>query len=175
MAADLEAEVHKLMGEEKWREAVNLLTAQRHPIADSYDLLWNWGWCYFKLNEPDTAVIHLRAAVDIEPRNAGGRWALATALAEAGDTEAPEREFLASLQIQDGHLPRTGLALLLLRQGRADEAERVHLEGLRLRPDSRERQESCADFLWDTGRHQESRKAYARAEAYFWESRTRAE
>ncbi len=47
---------------------------------------------------------------------------------------------------------------MLLAQGRLDEADIVHLEGLRLKPWSRKRAEAYADFLFDIGREDEAKE-----------------
>jgi Tfp pilus assembly protein PilF len=84
-------------------------------------------------------------------------------LHESGDLAEAEAQLLTALSLQDGYLPRTDLARLYMRQGLLDKAEQVHLEGLRLRSDSRKRIEAYADFLSDVGRETEATEQYARA------------
>jgi hypothetical protein len=51
-----------------------------------------------------------------------------------------------------------------LEQGRVQEGELVHLDGIRLKPDSRKRLEAYADFLSDIGRKAEAQEMLAKAE-----------
>ena len=90
---------------------------------------------------------------------------------ESGDFDAAEAEFVEALKLRDGYLPRASLALLYLETGRKADAERVHLEGIELKPNSRERLESYGDFLWDVRREKEAREAYAKADGLWYESR----
>ena len=161
------------MEKDSWAEAAQLLSSHPEIVAHSYELSWDLGWCHFKLSQFDQAVTNLRRAVEIDPGEPGGYWALATALVESGDFETAEAAFLKAIAVRDGYLSRAGLAMLYLQLGRTDEAERVHLEGIQLKPESRERLESYGDFLWDVRREEEARAAYSKAEGLWYESRKR--
>jgi len=168
---DLKEEAAALMGEERWEAAANLLSGRLEIVTRDYELSWNAGWCFFRLSQFEKAVAGLRQAVLLDPQNPGGHWALGAALAESGDRGGAEAEYLKALDLRDGYLPRASLALLYLEMGRKADAEKVHLEGIRLKPDSRERLESYADFLCDVRREDEARQAYSKAEGLWYESR----
>ncbi len=168
---DLKEAAAALMAEERWEAAVDLVSGQAGVVAKDYELAWNAGWCFYKLSQFERAVAGLRQAVRLDPQNPGGHWALAVALAETGEREAAEAEYLEALRLRDGYLPRASLALLYLEMGRTAEAEKVHLEGIQLKPDSRERLESYGDFLWDVRRENEARQAYSKAEGLWYEGR----
>jgi Tfp pilus assembly protein PilF len=167
----LKEEAASLMGEERWAEAAELISRRPETVGEDYELAWNAGWCFFKLSQFERAVTALRRAVSLDPRNPGGHWALGAALAESGDRESAEIEYLEALRLRDGFLPRASLALLYLEMGRQADAEKVHLEGIQLKPESRERLESYGDFLWDVRREDEARQAYSKAEKLWYESR----
>jgi Tfp pilus assembly protein PilF len=68
-----------------------------------------------------------------------------------------------SLRIKESHLTRIALALAYLSQGKVKEAENVHLEGIRIRPQKNERYESYAAFLSDVGRDAEAERVIRKA------------
>ena len=162
--------VQALMAEEQWQEAAaELLQITRAEPRDAKSW-WNLGWCYFKLEEFESAVRILEQACALAPDRAVFHWALATALAESEDISRAEAEFRHALTLRDGYLSWAGLALLLLQHGRTSEAEAAHHEAIARRPDSRERVEAYADFLFDTGREDEARLQYAAARRLWFES-----
>ena len=61
-----------------------------------------------------------------------------------------------SLRIKESHLTRIALAMAYLSQGKVEQAENVHLEGIRLKPNNSERYESYAALLSDIGRETEA-------------------
>jgi Tfp pilus assembly protein PilF len=87
-------------------------------------------------------------------------WALGATYLQLKQYKKAEFSLLAALGIQDSYLARLQLALVYMEQGRLHEAEQVHLKGLSLKPDSRERHEAYGDFLSDVGRQKEAQKMY---------------
>jgi Tfp pilus assembly protein PilF len=69
-----------------------------------------------------------------------------------------------SLRIKESHLTRIALALAYLSQGKVEQAENVHLEGIRLKPKNSERYESYAAFLSDIGRETAAQRMNKRVE-----------
>lgn len=159
-----------LMAKEKWQEAAAELLQITRVQPEDADSLWNPGWCYFKVQEFESAVSFLDQACALAPDRAVFHWALATALAETESVSRAEAEFHRALGLYDGYLAWAGLALLLQKQGRLSEAEAAHREAIARRPDSRERVEAYADFLFDTGREDEARSQYTAATKLWFES-----
>jgi Flp pilus assembly protein TadD len=151
-----------LMSEERWEQAVALLS----PIADSssgFSVLWDLGWAHFKLGDYRLAQQYLRRAVSIEPNNPSGYYGLGAVLLTDGLDSDAELALSRALELRDSSLARLSLALALMKQGRFQEAENVHLVGLELQPDSVERLEAYADFLDDAGRQEEAHSVMSRA------------
>lgn len=88
-------------------------------------------------------------------------WMLGQALAKAGDREGAERAYLSSLSLKESGAARQGLAELYLRQGRAERAEIVHLEGLRLAPRDPRKLAAYAAFLAAIGRGGEAERFHS--------------
>ncbi len=148
------------MDGEKWLDAVALLESEPSLTSIDYRLSWSLGWALFKLGRPAEAIGPLRTAISLKLEEATLHWALATVLADAGENEEAEREFLSALELREGYLPRIGLALLYLKQGRLHEAEQVYLNGMETHPRNRRKVEAYADFLSDVGRQDEAREFY---------------
>ena len=158
----INARAEELMREERWEAAVDLIGGIQVE-SRSPQLNWNCGWALFQLGRLKDAAQALRRSILQSPSSAVGHWALGEVLAEGGELALAERHLLAALSIRDGATPRLSLAVVYMRQDRFEEAERVHLDGLELKPASRERLEAYADFLDDTGREAEASAARARA------------
>lgn len=58
---------------------------------------------------------------------------------------------------------RQSLALTLMQQGKFEDAEKIHLEAINLKPEDYERLEAYGDFLSDVGREDEAQQIYAKA------------
>lgn len=159
---EISARAEELMSQERWESALDLIE-EIHVESRSWQLNWNCGWALLKLGRHKDAARALRRSVLQNPSEAICHWALGEALVECVELALAEKHLLVALSIRDGRLARCTLALLYMRQGRFEEAERVHLDGLQLKPASRERLEAYADFLDDTGREAEAGAARARA------------
>ena len=158
-----EAQVAELMHQERWEAAVNLIGDVAVEVR-SGKLNWNHGWALFRLGRFTEAAQAFRRSALQDPSNrALSHWALGVVLREAGDLAPAEAHLLKALSIQDSGLARLNLAVLYMAQRRFEDAERVHLEGLRLKPTNRERLEAYADFLDDTARETEANEVRARA------------
>ena len=159
---DVNARAQELMRSERWELAIELI--EQVPMeARSADLNWNHGWALFKLDRFERAAQSLRRAVLQRSTHAVSHWALGVVLQAAGDPVAAEKHLRTALSLRDSGLARLSLAVMYMEQGRLDEAERIHVEGLELKPDDKQRVEAYADFLSDCGREPEARVQYARA------------
>ena len=155
--------ISSLLEKHSWHEAIRTLQNRLELVDQHWELSWNLGWAFFKLNDLSNAAKYLSHSVSLNPDKAATHWAFASVLAEMGDSGKAETEFLASLSLKDTYLARIGLAHLYCRQGLFEKAEQIHLEGIRLSPTSRERVEAYADFLSDMGRQDEAKQQYAQA------------
>jgi len=155
--------ISSLLERNSWHEATRMLQNRLEVVNQHWELSWNLGWAFFKLNDLSNAAKYLAQSVRLNPDKAATHWAFATVLSEMGESEKAEKEFLASLSLKDTYLARIGLGLLYCRQRFFEKAERIHLEGIRLVPTSRERVEAYADFLSDMGRQDEAKQQYAQA------------
>ena len=159
---EINARAQELMRQERWASAVDLIAGIEVEFR-SAQLNWNCGWALFKLGRLRDAAHALRRSVLQDPSNAIGHWALGVVLKECNELTLAEKHLLTALSIRDSGMARLSLALLYMRLDRFEEAERIHLEGLQLKPADRERLEAYADFLEDTGREAEATAARARA------------
>lgn len=158
--------VESVMKEERWRDAVALLKKHDSVTQTHWQLLWNLGWCYFKLQRMDQAYKHLRKAAQLAqgPReNWVSLYGLGQVLLKKERYRKAERVLFEALQIRATHHVRISLALAYLAQGKIDEAESLHLENIRMKPKQSERYDSYAAFLYDVGRTNEAEQMIRKA------------
>lgn len=156
-------EAVRLMEAEQWKEALEMLKLLCADDPGDYAAQWNCGWCLLKLGRPHEAVASLEEATKLQPSRPEAHWALGVALAQMGNPQDAEKSLRMSLAMKDTYLVRLALARTLHEEGRVAEAEEVYREGIRARPDHRERVEALADFLTDVGRKEEALALYERA------------
>lgn len=60
--------VHSVMREERWSAAIRLLKESSSVVEEDWELLWNLGWCYFKLERMDEARKYLKRATRLALR-----------------------------------------------------------------------------------------------------------
>lgn len=150
------------MNKECWLPAINLL---KHLAAAEKDwrFSWNLGWCYFKLDKLNVARTYMIRASRLAPEEPTCKWGLGNIYLKGKQFKKAEAILAESLAAKESHLTRIALALAYLSQGKISEAERVHLEGIRLKPKDSKRFESYAAFLSDVGREPEARAMNRRA------------
>lgn len=156
-------EVFSMMKAERWADAIKILKCVPSATETDWRLSWNLGWCYFKLDRFEAARKHLSRATKLAPENATCTWALGTVYLQKRQFAKAEKNLVESLRAGDLHVARISLALTYLEQGRIEEAESVHLEGIKLKPKASGRYESYACFLSDVGREAEARRMYRKA------------
>jgi Tfp pilus assembly protein PilF len=106
---------------------------------------------------------YLIRATQFSPNSAACKWALGMVHIELKQFGKAERVLAESLKIKDTHNTRIALALAYLSRGRVSEAEKTHLENIRLRPKRSEVYESYAAFLSDVGRETEAQNMNRKA------------
>jgi tetratricopeptide (TPR) repeat protein len=159
--------IDTLMENERWAEVIAAAEPKLAEEPSSHQLEWNIGWAYFKLDRYAEAESHLRKAVDHGPVDHTYYRALGVALSYAEQYHKAETWLLRALAVRDSYVTRISLALVYMKQDLAEAAEAVHKEGIRLKPNSRERLEAYADFLSDVGgREDEAEKMYEEAKRY---------
>lgn len=105
----------------------------------------------------------MERAVELDPIQFAGHFALGLALESLGRLEQAESSLRTALVLRDSGMARQALAVVLMEKGEFADAERVHLDGLEVNPDSANRWEGYADFLFDTGRIEEADAARQKA------------
>lgn len=155
--------VQSVMREERWHEAIRLLKDNSPLVEQHWELLWNLGWCYFKLGRLDEARKYLTKATNLAPQNYTCKFGLGQVYLEQKRYKKAESILSEALQIKGSPAARIGLALAYLAQGRVEEAEKMHLENIRLKPKKSEGYESYAAFLSDVGREAEAEKMKRKA------------
>jgi Flp pilus assembly protein TadD len=151
------------MKKERWLAAIKLLNHELAVVQKNWRFSWNLGWCYFKLDRFNDARRHMILAAQLAPENPTCKWGLGTVYLRKKQFQKAEVVLTQSLRIKESYLTRIALALAYLSQGKVREAENVHLEGISLKPKSRERYESYAAFLSDVGREAEAQTMNSKA------------
>lgn len=163
--AEIEKLATSLMKEERWLDAIEILSNKSSGAGKHWKLSWNLGWCYFKLRRFDDARKHMMRANQLAPDNAICKWGLGSVYLKKRQFEKAEAILSEALRIKESDRSRTALALAYLAQGKIAKAEKMHLENIRLRPKASERYESYAAFLSDVGREAESEGMMQKARA----------
>jgi Flp pilus assembly protein TadD len=152
-----------LMREERWVDAIKLFKSELSLTVADWRLTWDLGWCYFKLDRFREARKHLIRARKLAPENAICAWGLGSVYNKLGQHRKAEKYLVDALRIKDSHMTRIALAFAYLAQGKLEEAENIHLEGIKLKPKASSRFESYACFLSDVGREREAQSMYQKA------------
>lgn len=112
-----------------WADALALLQRYRDIAQGDWRSMWRLGWAAFHLEDFETAASALRQAVHLAPDRAIAHFALATVLAEQRHYEDAETSYHTALALRETDRARNGLPLLYHRQGRLEDAERMHRDG----------------------------------------------
>jgi len=158
----IEKRAASMMKEERWLDAIKLLSARSSNAGKHWRLSWNLAWCYFKLDRFDEARKHMKRAEQLAPDNASCKWGLGSVYLKKRQFRKAEAILSESLRIKESDRARTALALAYLAQGKVAEAEKMHVENIKLKPKDSQRYESYAAFLSDVGREAESEKMMQR-------------
>jgi Tfp pilus assembly protein PilF len=156
-----------LMGRKRWRKAVGLLNENSPLVERQWQLLWNLGWCHFKLNQMDKAERYMSRATRLAPKNNFGcKLGLGVIYVKIKQYRKAETILSAALRVKESYVARLALAFAYLAQGKLELAEKTHLDGIRLKPKRTERYEAYSDFLSDIGREAEAEKVSQKAKHY---------
>jgi tetratricopeptide (TPR) repeat protein len=160
---DFHEQIEALMDIEAYDEVISRL--REDGVFDRDDFLHNWnlGWACFKLDRFELAVVSLERAVELEPTQFAGHFAFGVALEALGRLDEAESSLRTALVLRDSAMARQALAVVMMEKGDFVLAERIHLDGLQTNPDSANRWDGYADFLYDTGRLEEAEAARAKA------------
>jgi Tfp pilus assembly protein PilF len=154
-----------IMKEGRWLDAIKLLSARSSSVGKHWRLSWNLGWCYFKLEKFDQARKHMIRADKLAPSSDVCKWGLGSVYLKKKQFRKAETVLSEALRLKESDRSRTALALAYLAQGKIAEAEKMHLENIKLKPKASERYESYAAFLSDVGRERESEKIMQKVRA----------
>lgn len=152
------------MKSDQWLAAIALLKRKLAVVQNDWRFSWNLGWCYFKLDKFDDARKQMIRAARLAPENPTCKWGLGTVYLKTKHFKKAEIVLTESLRIKESHLTRIALAMAYLSQGKVEQADNVHLEGIRLKPKNSERYESYAAFLSDIGRETEAQRMNKKVE-----------
>lgn len=152
-----------VMKEERWRDAIKLLKTNSSMVENNWELQWNLGWCYFKLERMDEAQKHLTAAMRLAPDRYACKFGLGVVYLEREWYKKAESLLPEALEIKDNYVTRISLAFVFLAQGKVEQAEKLHLDGIKLKPKESRRYESYAAFLSDIGREAEAARMSRKA------------
>jgi Flp pilus assembly protein TadD len=162
-AAEIWELIHPIMNMERWFEAIKLLKNNLSIVQEDWKLSWNLAWCYFKIGRLGQARTYMIRAVKLAPASATCRVGLGTVYLEMKQFKKAQTNCAESLRLKDSYYARITLALAYMNQGKFTEAEKVHLEGIRLKPKASRRYEAYADFLSDAGREDQAQTMYRKA------------
>lgn len=163
--SEIEKLATSLMKEHLWLNAIEILSKRSTRAGKHWRLSWNLGWCYFKLHRFDAARRHMMRANQLAPDNDICKWGLGSVYLKKRQFKKAETILSEALRIKESDRSRTALALAYLAQGKITNAEKMHLENIRLKPKASERYESYAAFLSDVGREAESERMIQKAKA----------
>jgi Flp pilus assembly protein TadD len=154
-----------LMAEKRWSAAIEVLRRDPSIVENQWEVSWNLGWCYFKLVRMGEAHKQMLRATKLAPDNhvPACKFGLGSVLLKKKQYRRAEVLLADSLRLKELYPARISLALAYLAQGKIEEAEKTHLDGITLKPMNAERYRGYAAFLSDVGRNDEademSRKA----------------
>ena len=164
-AGEIEKRAISLMKERRYSEVIKLLNKRSSNSRKHWKLSWNLGWSYFKLGRFDDARKHLIRTFKLAPDDAVCKWALGVVYLKKRQFKKAEASLVESLRIKESHVTRISLALAYLAQGKVKEAEKIHIENIKLGPRSSGRYKAYAAFLSDVGREAEAESMMQKAKA----------
>ncbi|HEY0759499.1 MAG TPA: tetratricopeptide repeat protein [Acidisarcina sp.] len=163
---DFHEQIEALMDIEAYDEVVRRLEEDGALDPDDFISNWNLGWSRFKLQQFQQSLPPLERALALEPAQFAAHFSLGAALEALGRLEEAETSLRTALALRDSGMARQALAVVLMEKGEFAAAEQVHLDGIEVNPDSANRWEGYADFLYDTGRLKEAQAAREKASRF---------
>ncbi len=147
-----------LMKQDRYLEAIQLFQSNSSALAEDWRAMWDFGWCYYNLGQYSKAGRWFDSADAAAPGNPTCKWARGLVYIKKRKYKKAEQVLTESLQLKERFHTRIALALAYLAQGKVEEAENTHLDGIKLGTRLTERYESYAAFLSDVGREAEADK-----------------
>lgn len=154
MTKNIYKSTSQLMKEHQWEKVLKILDSKTLEENKSWKLLWNLAWSYYKLDKFAEALDKFHKAAEY----ATDEKDKAICLTFMGITELQLEKFdnalkylQDSLLIEDSTLTRKSLALALMHLDDFKSAQKIHEEGLKLKPKNKERLAAFGDFLLDMG------------------------
>src|SRR5258708_20628720 len=123
---DLLKLAQSVMKEERWSEAIKLLKEKSSLVEKHWELLWNLGWCYFKLGRMDEARKYLTKATRLSPENPVCKWALGNVYLKQKQYKKAKALLIESLPTKETHSAPTSLSLPLPSQETIQDSEKTY-------------------------------------------------
>ena len=108
----------------------------------------------------DEAVEQYRKALELDPQSAAAHYNLGASLARSGELAEAERHFRSALGRKPSAQSYTGLAIVLSRQGRVDEAVASLRDAIAADPDSPAAYDQLGTILAEQGKLEEAAETY---------------
>jgi len=143
------------MKQKRHQEAIELFLKEPATLAQNWKAMWNLGWCYYHLGEFSEAGKYFDSA-DAASGDAACKWATGLVYLKEKNYKKAELILTESLQLKERFATHVTLALAYLTQGKVEDAEKVHLDGIKLGTRLSERYACYVGFLSDVGRDTEA-------------------
>ncbi|MEZ5428498.1 MAG: tetratricopeptide repeat protein [Pyrinomonadaceae bacterium] len=144
-----------LMRNGKYQDIIELLEKGSFNTEEDWRLLWHLGWSYYQLEQLDEARQQFSKALRLSPENPLCKLLLGAVHLDKKEFEKAEFVLSEALRKKKGYTFRLCLTLAFMGQGKIEDAEKIHLEAIKLKPNDCERLEAYGDFLSDVGREDE--------------------
>ncbi|MBT30007.1 MAG: hypothetical protein CMO01_10145 [Thalassobius sp.] len=149
----------QLLKEHQWEEVIQLLSPRVLEQKEDWKLYWNAGWANYKKADFAEAVNLFTKACKVtrsENDEAVCLTFIGIAQVEAQDYQSALENLMDAVLISDSNLARKSLAMTFMKMDDLGSAEKVHQEGLKLKPNDKERLAAYGNYLMDTGRYDEA-------------------
>ena len=149
----------QLLKEHQWEEVIKLLTPRMLEQKEDWKLYWNAGWANYKITAYVEAISLFTKAVKVTRTEKDKAVCLTfqgIAQVEAQDFQSALENLMDAVLISDSNLARKSLAMAYMKMDDLGSAERVHQEGLKLKPNDKERLAAYGNYLMDTSRYDEA-------------------
>ena len=133
---------------------------QFEPKAEIYSDL---GFIMARLGKSERALADYRKALELDPNCASAHFNLAVAFVQAGALEEAESHYRQALPRRPTAETHNGLAYILARQGRADEAVAEFKKAIDVDPHFTPAYNNLADVLVKQGKLEEAAESYRRS------------
>jgi tetratricopeptide (TPR) repeat protein len=120
-----------------WRDTVTLFTHAKSVTANNSSAEFFIGLSHEKQGDPEKAIEHYKAAIELNPYDYLSHYDLAQLLRKAGQLQSAAEHYRVTLQIRPSDMnARLNLANILPQLGRTAEAIQLYNDVLQVDPDS---------------------------------------